>query len=149
MDRGAWRATVHGSQESKPPPGAFSHCAWWDLPHEIWMLVCHPSSRPCCIQFPVIIHLGLPNTWLSRCPGRRGFRKLLDSVKLKENRNDIISLEEKIAWLEDIIDRQSKELSDLYDKMDKLERQFKVLYSKVGDPYATRSQKDEVPPPHY
>ena len=66
-----------------------------------------------------------------------------------ENRNDIISLEEKIAWLEDLIDRQSKELSDLYDKMDKLERQFKVLYSKVGDPYATRSQKDEVPPPHY
>ena len=46
MDRGAWRATVHGSQESKPPPGAFSLCAWWDLPHEIWMLVCHPSSRP-------------------------------------------------------------------------------------------------------
>lgn len=67
----------------------------------------------------------------------------------KENRNDIISLEEKIAWLEDIIERQSKELSDLYDKMDKLGRQFKVLYSKVGDPYATRSQKDEVPPPHY
>ncbi len=67
----------------------------------------------------------------------------------RENRNDIISLEEKIAWLEDIIDKQSKELSDLYDKIDKLERQFKVLYSKVGDPYATRSQKDEVPPPHY
>jgi len=63
--------------------------------------------------------------------------------------NTIISLEEKIAWLEDLIDRQSKELSDLYDKMDKLERQFKVLYSKVGDPYATRAQKDEVPPPHY
>ncbi len=63
--------------------------------------------------------------------------------------NKIISLEEKIAWLEDLIDKQSKELSDLYDKMDKLERQFKVLYSKVGDPYATRAQKDEVPPPHY
>ncbi len=67
----------------------------------------------------------------------------------KSDSETLISLEEKIAWLEDIIDRQSKELSDLYDKMDKLERQFKVLYSKVGDPYATRAQKDEVPPPHY
>jgi uncharacterized coiled-coil protein SlyX len=76
-------------------------------------------------------------------------KKVTDFFMVRENRNDIISLEEKIAWLEDIIERQSKELSDLYDKMDKLERQFKVLYSKVGDPYATRSQKDEVPPPHY
>ncbi|MGN0894033.1 MAG: SlyX family protein [Succinivibrio sp.] len=61
----------------------------------------------------------------------------------------IITLEEKIAWLEGIIDTQSNELNNLYDRMDKLERQFRILYSKVGDPYATRAQKDEVPPPHY
>lgn len=67
---------------------------------------------------------------------------------MQEN-NKLIALEEKVAWLEDQLESQGAELSQLYDKLDKLERQFKILYSKVGDPYATRSQKDEVPPPHY
>lgn len=64
-------------------------------------------------------------------------------------RRKIIALEEKIAWLEEQLDAQANELNNIYDKMDKLERQFKILYSKVGDPYATRAMKDEVPPPHY
>ena len=67
---------------------------------------------------------------------------------MQEN-DKLIALEEKVAWLEDQLESQGAELSKLYDKLDKLERQFKILYSKVGDPYATRSQKDEVPPPHY
>ena len=66
-----------------------------------------------------------------------------------EENDKLIALEEKVAWLEDQLESQGAELSQLYDKLDKLERQFKILYSKVGDPYATRSQKDEVPPPHY
>ena len=67
---------------------------------------------------------------------------------MQEN-DKLIALEEKVAWLEDQLESQGAELSQLYDKLDKLERPFKILYSKVGDPYATRSQKDEVPPPHY
>ena len=67
---------------------------------------------------------------------------------MQEN-DKLIALEEKVAWLEDQLESQGAGLSQLYDKLDKLERQFKILYSKVGDPYATRSQKDEVPPPHY
>ena len=67
---------------------------------------------------------------------------------MQEN-DKLIALEEKVAWLVDQLESQGAELSQLYDKLDKLERQFKILYSKVGDPYATRSQKDEVPPPHY
>lgn len=67
---------------------------------------------------------------------------------MQEN-DKLIALEEKVSWLEDQLESQGAELSQLYDKLDKLERQFKILYSKVGDPYATRSQKDEVPPPHY
>ena len=51
--------------------------------------------------------------------------------------------------MEKELDAQANELNNIYDKMDKLERQFKILYSKVGDPYATRAMKDEVPPPHY
>lgn len=66
-----------------------------------------------------------------------------------QEKDKLIALEEKVAWLEDQLESQGAELSQLYDKLDKLERQFKILYSKVGDPYATRSQKDEVPPPHY
>ncbi len=66
-----------------------------------------------------------------------------------QDNDKLIALEEKVAWLEDQLESQGAELSQLYDKLDKLERQFKILYSKVGDPYATRSQKDEVPPPHY
>ena len=67
----------------------------------------------------------------------------------KEKEEKIIALEEKIAWLEEQLDAQANELNNIYDKMYKLERQFKILYSKVGDPYATRAMKDEVPPPHY
>lgn len=67
---------------------------------------------------------------------------------MQEN-DKLIALEEKVAWLEDQLESEGAELSQLYDKLDKLERQFKILYSKVGDPYATRSQKDEDPPPHY
>lgn len=66
-----------------------------------------------------------------------------------EKEEKIIALEEKIAWLEEQLDAQANELNNIYDKMDKLEIQFKILYSKVGDPYATRAMKDEVPPPHY
>lgn len=66
-----------------------------------------------------------------------------------EKEEKIIALEEKIAWLEEQLDAQANELNNIYDKMDKLERQFKILYSKVVDPYATRAMKDEVPPPHY
>ncbi len=66
-----------------------------------------------------------------------------------EKEEKIIALEEKIAWLEEQLDAQANELNNIYDKMDKLERQFKILCSKVGDPYATRAMKDEVPPPHY
>ena len=66
-----------------------------------------------------------------------------------EKEEKIIALEEKIAWLEEQLDAQANELNNIYDKMDKLERQCKILYSKVGDPYATRAMKDEVPPPHY
>ena len=53
------------------------------------------------------------------------------------------------ATSEEQLDAQANELNNIYDKMEKLERQFKILYSKVGDPYATRAMKDEVPPPHY
>ena len=61
----------------------------------------------------------------------------------------LVELEEKISWLEAELEKQSNELTSVYETLDKLKVQFKSLYSKVGDPYATRDLKDEVPPPHY
>ena len=61
----------------------------------------------------------------------------------------LVELEEKISWLEAELEKQSNEVTSVYETLDKLKVQFKILYSKVGDPYATRDLKDEVPPPHY
>ncbi len=68
-------------------------------------------------------------------------------MDVKENR--LIALEERCAYLEDEIDKLSLELSEALDEMQKLRSQFKILYSKVGDPYAVRPLSEEVPPPHY
>ncbi|MBO6258392.1 MAG: SlyX family protein [Succinivibrio sp.] len=61
----------------------------------------------------------------------------------------ITLLEEKIAWLEQQLDEQGQELSRIQREFTALSTQFKQLYQKISDPYAVRSLKDEVPPPHY
>ena len=38
-----------------------------------------------------------------------------------EKDENIIALEEKIAWLEEQLDAQASELNNIYDNMDKLE----------------------------
>lgn len=58
-------------------------------------------------------------------------------------------LEEKIAWLEGQCDEQGQEISALQRELSELKQNFRMLWQKVGDPYATRDEKDEVPPPHY
>ncbi len=62
---------------------------------------------------------------------------------------EVIALEEKIAWLENQLDEQGQQLTALLTELDRLREQFKLLYQRVGDPYAVRPLKDEVPPPHY
>lgn len=61
----------------------------------------------------------------------------------------IMRLEEKIAWMQDQLDSQGQELTRALDEIGKLKLQIRTLYQKTGDPYATRDEKDEVPPPHY
>ena len=61
----------------------------------------------------------------------------------------LIALEEKIAWLEAILDDNGKELTRQAEIIAKLEAQIKFLYSKQTAPDAVRDLKDEGPPPHY
>ena len=58
-------------------------------------------------------------------------------------------LEEKIAWLEAQLDTQGMEIKNLQDQVLKIQSAFRMLASRMEDPYATRSESDEVPPPHY
>ncbi|MCR5537130.1 MAG: SlyX family protein [Succinivibrio sp.] len=62
---------------------------------------------------------------------------------------EIIALEEKIAWLENQLEEQGEQLNRALNELAALRQEFAHLYQKVSDPYAVRSLKDEVPPPHY
>ncbi len=61
----------------------------------------------------------------------------------------LTALEEKCAWLENLIERQGRELDAALKEIGALKLSIKIMLSKGGDPYATRDLKDEVPPPHY
>ena len=67
----------------------------------------------------------------------------------KPTHTKLIELEEKIAWLENQLDEQGEQLNAALTELAALKQQFAHLYQKVSDPYAVRSLKDEVPPPHY
>lgn len=61
----------------------------------------------------------------------------------------LTDLEEKCAWLENVVEEQGKALNEALKEICALKLSVKILLSKSGDPYATRDLKDEVPPPHY
>ncbi len=61
----------------------------------------------------------------------------------------IDALEEKVAWLEALLDEQGGELKALQDRLCDMEKAFRALAARIRDPYATRSLDEEVPPPHY
>lgn len=63
--------------------------------------------------------------------------------------NQLIKMQEKMAWLEDLLERSGKEIAALEDKVSKLERDMRILSSKIAEPSAVRDLKDETLPPHY
>ncbi|MCL1603050.1 SlyX family protein [Succinatimonas hippei] len=63
--------------------------------------------------------------------------------------NQLIKMQEKMAWLEDLLEKSGKEIAELEDKVLKLERDMMILSSKIAEPSAVRDLKDETPPPHY
>lgn len=63
--------------------------------------------------------------------------------------NQLIKMQEKMAWLEDLLERSGKEIAELEDKVLKLERDMRILSFKIAEPSAVRDLKDETPPPHY
>ena len=72
-----------------------------------------------------------------------------DGAICEDGHSAVEELEEKIAWLEAQLDAQGAELKNLQDSLLKMQRAFRMLASRMEDPYATRSESDEVPPPHY
>ncbi len=68
---------------------------------------------------------------------------------MTQDTDEIIKLQEKVAWLESELEKQSSYLSNLYEKFETMQKNISFLKTKVQDPYATCDEKDEVPPPHY
>lgn len=67
----------------------------------------------------------------------------------KNDQTRLTALEEKCAWLENVVEEQGNALNEAIKEIRTLKLSVKILLSKSGDPYATRDLKDEVPPPHY
>ena len=61
----------------------------------------------------------------------------------------IIRMQEKIAWLEEMLELSGKENAILFERIEFLEREVKIISSRIAEPDAVRDLKDETPPPHY
>ena len=46
--------------------------------------------------------------------------------------NQLIKMQEKMAWLEDLLEKRGKEIAELEDKVLKLERDMRILSSKIA-----------------
>ena len=68
---------------------------------------------------------------------------------MTQDNEEIIKLQEKVAWLESELEKQSNLLNGLYERFEIMQKDLAFLKTKVLDPYATCDEKDEVPPPHY
>lgn len=61
----------------------------------------------------------------------------------------IIRMQEKLAWLEEMLELSGKENALLLERIEFLEREVKIISSRIAEPDAVRDLKDETPPPHY
>lgn len=66
------------------------------------------------------------------------------------NTNDqLIAMQERIAWLEASNENLINQLATLYDKLDEMDRKIDYLKSKSSGESAVRPLSEETPPPHY
>lgn len=68
-------------------------------------------------------------------------------MKTQEER--ILLLEERMAYLEAMLQQSTEVINELQDQCRKLQEQIKILAVRQGEISAVRDLKDEVPPPHY
>lgn len=68
------------------------------------------------------------------------------SEALKER---ILKLEERLAYLEDELERSNAFIATLLDDCAKLKDQVRILAVRQGEISAVCDLKDETPPPHY
>ena len=64
-------------------------------------------------------------------------------------KDQLIAMQERIAWLEATNDNLINQLANLYDKLDAMDRKIDYLKSKSSGESAVRPLSEETPPPHY
>ncbi len=62
---------------------------------------------------------------------------------------DMEKMQERIAWMDMTFNDTGKYIDTLLSRVDKLERQIKILASMQEAPAAVRPLSEETPPPHY
>lgn len=68
---------------------------------------------------------------------------------IEQMQQDMLKMQERIAWLEQNLDETNQLLYSLFERLDKAERQIKFLASMQEPPSAVRPLSEETPPPHY
>lgn len=71
------------------------------------------------------------------------------AAKFCVNAENLIKMQERIAWLEANLGDANKQIEELFTKIDKLECQVRYLASITEPPPAVRALTEETPPPHY
>lgn len=69
--------------------------------------------------------------------------------KGKTDQEEIMRLQERIAWLEHSLEETNRLLYDTAERLDRAERHIKYLAGLQGDQDAVRPLSEETPPPHY
>lgn len=61
----------------------------------------------------------------------------------------LLQMQERLVWLEANLSDANHVIDELFQRVDKLERQIRYLASMTEAPSAVRPLSEEVPPPHY
>lgn len=70
-------------------------------------------------------------------------------MREEQSEERFIALEEKVAYLENVIATLGEELDTVCARLDKCERQIRILAAREKEAPAVCALSEEVPPPHY
>lgn len=66
-----------------------------------------------------------------------------------EIQEDLLKMQERIAWLEQNLEEAYKLIDNLAERLDKAEGYMRYMASLQEAPAAVRPLSEETPPPHY
>lgn len=73
----------------------------------------------------------------------------MDKFTPEQQQEDMLKMQERIAWLEQNLAETNQLLYDALDRLEKAERIIKILASMQEPESAVRPLSEETPPPHY